>query len=62
MAAWNDCVSRPVGGLILIMLILRNKSQVVSLQIAHSWANAGVMLGDACISSGVAFEAIILLG
>ena len=38
------------------------KSQVVSLQIAHSWANAGVLLGDACIGSGVAFEAIKLLG
>ena len=24
----------------------------------HSWANAGVLLGDACIGSGVAFEAI----
>ena len=34
------------------------KSQVVSLQTAHSWANAGVLLGDACIGSGVAFEAI----
>ena len=36
------------------------KSQVVtvvSLQTAHSWANAGVLLGDACIGSGVAFEA-----
>ena len=38
----------------------REKSQVVSLQTAHSWANAGVLLGDACIGSGVAFEAIIL--
>ena len=38
------------------------KSQVVSLQTAHSWANAGVVLGDACIGSGVAFEAIKLLG
>ena len=38
------------------------KSQVVSLQTAHSWANAGVLLGDACIGSGVAFEAIQLLG
>ena len=38
------------------------KSQVVSLQTAHSWANAGVLLGDACIGSGVAFEAIKLLG
>ena len=35
------------------------KSQVVSLQTAHSWANAGVLLGD---GSGVAFEAIKLLG
>ena len=35
-----------------------DKSQVVSLQTAHSWANAGVLLGDACIGSGVAFEAI----
>ena len=35
-------------------------SQVVSLQTAHSWANAGVLLGDACIGSGVAFEAIKL--
>ena len=34
------------------------QSQVVSLQTAHSWANAGVLLGDACIGSGVAFEAI----
>ena len=34
----------------------RLKSQVVSLQTAHSWANAGVLLGDACIGSGVAFE------
>ena len=34
------------------------KSQVASLQTAHSWANAGVLLGDACIGSGVAFEAI----
>ena len=34
------------------------KSQVVSLQTAHSWANAGFLLGDACIGSGVAFEAI----
>ena len=34
------------------------KSQVVSLQTAHSWANAGVLFGDACIGSGVAFEAI----
>ena len=34
------------------------KSQVVSLQTAHSWANAGVLLGDTCIGSGVAFEAI----
>ena len=34
------------------------KSQVVSLQTANSWANAGVLLGDACIGSGVAFEAI----
>ena len=34
------------------------KPQVVSLQTAHSWANAGVLLGDACIGSGVAFEAI----
>ena len=38
------------------------KSQVVSLQTANSWANAGVLLGDACIGSGVAFEAIKLLG
>ena len=38
------------------------KAQVVSLQTAHSWANAGVLLGDACIGSGVAFEAIKLLG
>ena len=38
------------------------KSQVVSLHTAHSWANAGVLLGDACIGSGVAFEAIKLLG
>ena len=38
------------------------KYQVVSLQTAHSWANAGVLLGDACIGSGVAFEAITLLG
>ena len=38
------------------------RSQVVSLQTAHSWANAGVLLGDACIGSGVAFEAIKLLG
>ena len=38
------------------------KSQVVSLQTAHSWGNAGVLLGDACIGSGVAFEAIKLLG
>ena len=38
------------------------KSQVVSHQAAHSWANAGVLLGDACIGSGVAFEAIKLLG
>ena len=38
------------------------KSQVVSLQAARSWANAGVLLGDACIGSGVAFEAIIILG
>ena len=30
----------------------------MSLQTAHSWANAGVLLGDACIGSGVAFEAI----
>ena len=37
---------------------LEKKSQVVSLQTAHSWANAGVLLGDACIGSGVAFEAI----
>ena len=36
--------------------------QVVSLQTAHSWANAGVLLGDACIGSGVGFEAIKLLG
>ena len=34
------------------------KSQVVSLHSAHSWANAGVLLGDECIGSGVAFEAI----
>ena len=34
------------------------KSQVVSLQTAHSWANAGVLLGAACIGSGVTFEAI----
>ena len=38
------------------------KSQVVSLQTTHSWAKAGVLLGDACIGSGVAFEAIKLLG
>ena len=38
------------------------KSQVVSLQTAHSRANAGVLLCDACIGSGVAFEAIKLLG
>ena len=38
------------------------KSQVVSLETAQSWANAGVLLGDACIGSGVAFEAIKLLG
>ena len=38
------------------------KSQVVSLQTAHSWANAGVLLGDACIGSGVAFEAISTIG
>ena len=38
------------------------KSQVVSLQTAHSWANAGVLLGDACIGSGVAFEAIKTIG
>ena len=38
------------------------KSQVVSLQTAHSWANAGVLLGDACIGSRLAFEAIKLLG
>ena len=38
------------------------KSQVVSLQTAHSWANAGVLLGDACIGSGVGFEAIKLFG
>ena len=37
---------------------LKSQSQVVSLQTAHSWANAGVLLGDACIGSGVAFEAI----
>ena len=42
-------------------LILDLKSQVVSLQTAHSWANAGVLLGDACIGSRVAFEAIKLL-
>ena len=35
-------------------------SQVVSLQTAHSWANGGVLLGDACMGSGVAFEAIKL--
>ena len=33
------------------------KSQVVSLQTA----DAGVLLGDACIGSGVAFEALKLL-
>ena len=33
-------------------------STVVSLQTAHSWANTGVLLGDACIGSGAAFEAI----
>ena len=33
------------------------KSQVVSLQTAHSWANAGVLLGGACIGSRVVFEA-----
>ena len=38
------------------------KSQVVSLQTAHSWANAGVLLGDACIGSRVVFEAIKLPG
>ena len=42
-----------------MMNLSRLKSQqVVSLQTAHSWANAGVLLGDACIGSGVAFEAI----
>ena len=35
---------------------------VVSLQTAHSWANAGVLLGDACIGSRVALEATKLSG
>ena len=35
------------------------KSQVVSLQTAHSCANARVLLGDAYIGSGVAFEGAI---
>ena len=39
-------------------LVSSLKSQVVSLQTAHSWANAGVLLGEACIGTGVAFEAI----
>ena len=43
-------------------LLQHLKSQVVSLQTADSWANAGVLLGDACIGSGVVFEAIKLLG
>ena len=30
-----------------------------TLKTAHSWANAGVVLGDACIGTGVAFEATI---
>ena len=39
-------------------IVFNLKSEVVSLQTAHSWTNAGVLLGDACIGSGVAFEAI----
>ena len=49
------------------------KSQVVLLQTAHSWANAGVLLGAPmhrishasdipCIGSGGAFEAIKPIG
>ena len=49
-------------GLETIIIRFSSRSQVVSLQTAHSWANAGVLLGDACIGSGVAFEAIKLLG
>ena len=46
----------------MLLHLRHHVAQVVSLQTAHSWANAGVLLGDACIGSGVAFEAIKLLG
>ena len=52
----------PVGVRFPDQALLHLKSQVVSLQTAHSWADAGVLSGDACIGSGVAFEAIKLLG
>ena len=47
---------------VIVIMCVYLKSQVVSLQTAHSWANAGVLLGDACIGSGVAFEAIQTIG
>ena len=38
------------------------KSQVVLLQTAHSWANAGVLLGARMHRERVAFETIIVSG
>ena len=39
---------------LLDVLVTGLKSQVVSLQTAHSWANAGVLSGDACRPLSVA--------
>ena len=38
------------------------KSLVVSLQTAHSWANAGVLLGDACIGKRGSFRSNYPIG
>ena len=57
--AWKNSVNAGVSSSASVLSNLVGtglKSQVVSLQTAHSWAKAGVMLGDACIGSGVAFE------
>ena len=56
----SDMLNTCASGVLILFYGFFLKSQVVSLQTAHSWANAGVLLGDAdaCIGSGVAFEAI----
>ena len=53
--AHSGCLPKP-------RIVQSLKSQVVLLQTAHSWANAGVLLGARMHRERVAFEAIKVSG